>query len=188
MTDAEILETQLFEVVKNDNKFDVDVVIARLEVLVALGVNVNVRDKDDRVALSYTQDALVRKFLIENGAKVSEVGRAYFLEDFAEYMEKENKAKDEIRQILKDGRKDSDVFELDSEILTPAQKKSSIKLAKILAQKGGVSSAIIEMKKANNNEVDNDVDDMAKRARLVDEEIDRASKGFITKLKKLFGL
>ena len=91
MTDKEILETQLFEVVKNENNFEVDVVIARLEVLVVLGVDVNAKDKDDKVALSYTNDERVRKYLILNGASVAEEGRGYFLEDIAKLsMEKEN--------------------------------------------------------------------------------------------------
>ena len=101
MTDNEILETQLFEVVKNESNFDSDVVIARLEVLVALGVDVNVKDKDDRVALSYTNDERVRKYLILNGASVAEEGRGYFLEDIAKLsMEKENE-RQEIRNMFK---------------------------------------------------------------------------------------
>ncbi|MBE6463475.1 MAG: hypothetical protein E7005_06970 [Alphaproteobacteria bacterium] len=183
MTDNEILETQLFEVVKNENNFEVDVVIARLEVLVALGVDVNVKDKDDRVALSYTDDERVRKYLILNGASVAEEGRGYFLEDIARLsMEKENE-RQEIRTMFK-GRMQNDGALLEGDFLSPAQKKASIRLSKILAQKDGISS----LNDGGENAQNVDADEMIKRAILVDEEIDKASKGFISKLKKLFGM
>ena len=71
-----ILEKQLFEIIK-DKEMAEHIKLAKIDMLIRLGVNVNARDDNGDLALGMTDNVTILEKLIEAGANVNESSEWY---------------------------------------------------------------------------------------------------------------